>query len=118
MFFFQHKSMNIVKLYPIPMFPRKKNINSSQNVRKMVENPPPGNDSTKFPASIPRIENPHIKLLSSLTVSTFCQRGAESSELDRAARSRLAPLWPQAGLGLAVDWMKNGGSIEIEPRKS
>jgi hypothetical protein len=30
----------------------------------------------------------------------------------------LAPLWPQAGLGLAVDWMKNGGSIEIEPRKS
>ena len=63
--------MNIVKLYPIPMFPRKKNINSSQNVRKMVENPPPGNDSTKFPASIPRIENPHIKLLSSLTVSLF-----------------------------------------------
>ena len=29
---------------------KKKNINSSQNVRKIVENPPPGNDSMIVPS--------------------------------------------------------------------
>ena len=112
MVFFQNKSMS-QSIQTIPIFPCKNTHHVISKCHLKWSKTHPRNFESYIPrrTSLEQIvvwSNPEVPNSSPFP-------GPETSELDRAARSRLAPLWPQALL-VSLLWVLggHGGSMGVE----